>query len=116
MSAHPTKQSREKEPPKLDVRVIDKIKEALGKRGWNPTDLARGLKHDASWASHLMNSKRGLSVNQLIKVAELLKVTPQSLLPDSEDPITFEEYVEQIAEEKARRIIKEELKKYKKNK
>lgn len=46
-----------------------------------------------------MKGKRGLSVNQIIEIAEILDVKPESLLPGEKSPETLEDFVKSIANE-----------------
>lgn len=94
-----TKKSQGSDEFRLDPRVIEKISDALERRGLKPVVLARALKYDDSWASHLMKGRRGLSVNQLIEIAEILDVKPESLLPGHKSPDNLEDFIKAIANE-----------------
>lgn len=111
MAQKTTKTLKDNSEIKLDSRVIKSIEEALEQKGLNPVDLARALKYDDSWASHLMKGRRGLSVNQLIEIAEILDVKPESLLPGEKSPETLEDFIKAIANEAYKENM-EDLKKF----
>lgn len=93
---------------KLNPKVLSKIKEALKAKGLKPVYLARKLNYSDSWSSYLMRGQRSLTINQLIKIAEILEVNPASLLP-GENPdtkIEFEEYLREIIREEIKKAIK----------
>jgi transcriptional regulator with XRE-family HTH domain len=94
---------------KLNPKVLLRIKEALKAKGLRPVNLARKLNYSDSWASYLMRGRRSLTVNQLMKIAEILHVEPSSLLPHAnpEPKPEFEEYVRSIV----RDVVQEELEK-----
>jgi len=93
------------EEEKLDPRVLAKIKSELKQRGLKPIDLARGLKYSGAWSSHLMAGDRGLTVNQLIRIAEFLNIHPSALLPDIGVKPDMD------VQECIRMIVREEIKK-----
>ena len=94
---------------KLDPRVLDRIKKILKEKGMKPVHLARGLEHSDAWSSLLMSGDRGLTVNQLIKIAEILDIHPSALLPDigKKPEFSLAEYI--------RLVFKEELSQLNKN-
>ncbi len=101
--------------PKTDKRILIKINEILDREKINYSTIARALGFEPEYGSPLMRGKRGLSANHLIKIAEILGVSPASLLP-GDNPITkpdFEEYIKGLArgaiKNDTRRIIKEEI-------
>lgn len=107
--------------PNIDdiLRLIDV---ELKRRGWFRTDLAEALGRSDAWLSKIMNKKRGISIQALLDIANALNVDPASLLP-GENPAelpTFEEYLKSIIDEhtkdETRKIFKEEIEKYFKNK
>jgi len=80
---------------KLDARVVKKLRKILDERNIKQSTLAKALNYEPSWGSHLMTGKRGLTVNQLIKIAEFLDIHPCELLPDigKKPDINLDEYI-----------------------
>lgn len=97
---------------KLDSRVLIKIKEVLKTKGLKPVHLARKLNYSDSWSSYLMRGERSLTINQLIKIAEILEVSPASLLPgeNPEGKMEFEEYIREIVIEEIEKALKKKYK------
>ena len=97
---------------KLDSRVLNKIKKILEEKGIKPVQLARKLGYSNTWSSLLMSGDRGLTVNQLIRIAEILNIEPASLLPKAQkNPATLEEFVIKTIEGPVRKIVQEEIEK-----
>ena len=93
---------------KLDARVLNKIKKTIEEKGIRPVQLARKLGYSSTWSSLLMSGDRGLTVNQLIRIAEILNVNPSSLLPNiSKKPdFKLEDYIKFIVEEEIKKQLK----------
>lgn len=57
------------------------IREGIKKQKASQTKVAEHLGHTGSWLSQILNKKRGLSIPDLLKIAEYLGVQPGDLLP-----------------------------------
>jgi transcriptional regulator with XRE-family HTH domain len=95
---------------KLDLRVLEKLKAILKEKKMKPVHLARGLNYSDSWSHYLMSGERGLTVNQLIKIAELLDINPSVLLPEGGNQQNFDptDYIRFIIREEIRKELKKE--------
>lgn len=93
--------------PVLD-EVFDKIRESLKQKGFTQKKLAERLGVSEPTVSRIMSKKRGLSVEMLIEIAEILEIDPASLVPDShpEKRPDFEEYIRQIVQEEIEKALK----------
>jgi len=93
---------------KLNPKVLLKIKESLKAKGLKPVQLARKLNYSDSWASYLMRGQRSLTINQLIKIAEILDIDPASLLPGTnpQQKPAFDEYIRNIVREEIEKAVK----------
>lgn len=92
---------------KLDPRVLEKLKTTLKGKKIKPVHLARGLKYSDSWSHYLMKGDRGLTVNQLIKIAEFLDIHPSALLPEGGSLPDFDpiDYIRLIVREEIKRAL-----------
>jgi len=102
------KTTKPKKEPKIDSRVLLKIKEAIKAKGWKPVRLAREFGYSDAWISNIMKGKRSLDVNTLIKIAEILDIDPASLLPGTnpEKKPAFDEYIRNIVREEIEKAVK----------
>lgn len=120
-----TKQSsgpHESETDKNIVLIRKNIKKELRNQGYTYESFASLFKKTGGWFSNIVNGYRKISIELLYTIAEKLNIDPASLLPGgnpAELP-TFEEYLKSIIDEhtkdETRKIFKEEIEKYFKNK
>jgi len=89
-----------------DDFVLSRIGEELKRKGLYQSHIARSLGMTNAWISKILNGKRRLSVDVLLKIADILEVDPASLLPESKHKklMNFEEYI--------RAVIRDEIIKY----
>lgn len=105
----------QKEKSSIDdvLRLIDI---EIHKRGWKRKNLVKALDKSDAWLSKIMNKKRGLSLQILFDIAEVLEIDPASLLPKLNNPkprLSFDEYIWFAIKEKLDKHIDEKLKKIK---
>lgn len=91
--------------PRTDPRVLSKIHEILNAKGLDPTKLGRALGYTGQQGGKLMSGEIKISVDVLLKIAEILDVSSSSLLP-GENPGTKPEFEEYIWESIKRRLDK----------
>lgn len=93
--------------PTLD-EVFDKIREALKQKGFTQKKLAERLGVSEPTVSRVMAKKRGLSVEMLIEIAEILEIDPASLVPgiNPEKRPALDEYIRQIVQEEIEKALK----------
>jgi len=61
--------------------VIEEIRVAMARRRWRQADLARAIGEAEPWVSRRLNGKAEITVGELFRFAEALKVPVQALLP-----------------------------------
>lgn len=88
-----------------------KIRAALVERGWDQKQLAFAMKRTEAWASKLLNTKKGISLDLLKEIADVLNVKVVSLLPESicdkdASRVSIEEYIDAIVERKLAEKVK----------
>ena len=91
---------------KTDKRVLLKITKAVINKGITLVDFATklGYSDDSGMGGLMLKGRRKITVNNLIKIAQILEVDLTSILPDEmcKSKITFEEYIEKLIEEKVK--------------
>lgn len=82
--------------PKTDRRVLIKIHEIFKTTKWDAAKLGRALGYTSQHGGNLMQGKRGISINLLIRIAEILNIPAASLLPgfkEEKNPANLDEYI-----------------------
>jgi transcriptional regulator with XRE-family HTH domain len=89
--------------------IIRLIEEAMREKNFNKARLAKALNKSRGWASQLMKNKINISVQTLLEIAKVLKISPSSLLPGSNpksSELSLEEYIRQICKDEITKIFK----------
>jgi len=89
-----TDMARSPEDEKIiqDFRTV--FEAALKERGWNQAKVCRAVNKSPAWLSRILSGARGMDVLDLIKIANILKISPERLLPKS--PFTKENEAEEM--------------------
>lgn len=112
----------ESEVGKNIALIRDNIKKELKSQGYTYASFALLFKKTGGWFGNIVNGYRKISVDLIYEIAEKLNINPTSLLPgrNPKEQPTLEDYIKSIVddhtEETIRKIFKEEIENYFKNK
>lgn len=96
---------KESPGPRNPQWTIDEIKRLMREKRYNPASFATALGFTKAWGYLFMKNEVIITLPLLIKIANLLGVSAESLIPKEEGKMTLEEYV--------RSLVNQELKKKK---
>jgi len=82
-------------------QVRGRVREQIKKNGWTQKRLGHELGRSEGWVSRLLRGDLGMDVEDLIRIARVLKIQPAQLMPELKDIPTVGEVREgeKIAEE-----------------
>lgn len=81
--------------------VLEIIFAELEKKNLKPTHLAKGIGYTASWMTQIKKKDVNLSVKNLLKMANFLKIEPNLLMPGKKEikkipKISLNEFIDLI--------------------
>lgn len=65
----------------LTVQVAEEIRAMMARRRMTGAGLARALGVSEAWVSYRLSGKQAIDLNDLERIAEVLGIAPQDLLP-----------------------------------
>jgi transcriptional regulator with XRE-family HTH domain len=65
----------------LTVQVAEEIRAMMARRRMTGAGLARALGVSEAWVSYRLSGKQAIDLNDLERIAEVLAIAPQDLLP-----------------------------------